>query len=116
MSGLIIGLIGKSGLKYVLVFGIGSYIVFIIYVISMICKWEMKIVWISGGVILGICAIVGLIIGSFEVSFLKYVVIGVIGIGLIVICFVLYWDEDTAIVYTGMTLIIISCIMSLLII
>ena len=116
MSGLIIGLIGKSGLKYVLVFGIGSYIVFIIYVISLISNWEMGIIWISGGVIMGICTFVGLIIGSFEVSFLKYVVIGVIGIGLIVICFVLYWDEDTAIVYTGMTLIIISCIMSGLII
>ena len=63
MSGLIIGLIGNNGLKYVLIFGIGSYIVFIIYVISIICKWEMEIVWISGGVILGICTIVGLIIG-----------------------------------------------------
>ena len=117
MSGLIIGLIGNNGLKYVLIFGIGSYIVFIIYVISIICEWEMKIVWIIGGLILGICTLVDLILGSFEVSFLKYVVIGVIGIGLIVICFVLYWDEDNkAIVYTGVILIIVSCIMSGLII
>ena len=116
MSGLIIGLIGKSGLKYVLIFGIGSYIVFIIYVISIICKWKMEIVWISGGVTLGICAFVDIIIGSFEVSFLKYVVIGIIGIGLITICFVLYGDKDIEIAYTGMTLIIISCIMSGLII
>ena len=116
MSGLIIGMIDNNGLKYALIFGIGTYVVFIIYVISAICQWEMKNVWISGGVILGICTFVSLILGSFEVSFLKYVVIGVIGIGLIVICFVLYWDEDTAVAFTGAILIIISCIMSGLII
>ena len=63
MSGLIIGLIGNNGLKYALVFGIGSYIVLIIYVISIFYKWEMKIVWISGVVILGICTFVSSLIG-----------------------------------------------------
>ena len=52
ISGLIIGLIGKSGLKYVLICGIGSYITFIIYVISIIYKWEIEIVWISGVLLL----------------------------------------------------------------
>ena len=88
MSGLIIGLIGKSGLKYALIFGIGSYIAFIIYVICLICEWEIEIVWISGVLLLVICTFVDLIIGSFEVSFLRYVVIGVTGIGFIY-CFIL---------------------------
>ena len=114
MSGLIIGLIGKSGLKYALVFGIGSYIVFIICVISLFYKWEMENVWISGVLLLVICTFVDLIIGSFEVSFLKYVVIGMIGIVLIVLCFVLFYDE--CVIYTGIVLIIICCIMSGLII
>ena len=64
--------------------------------------------------ILGICTFVDLIIGSFEVSFLKYVVIGIVG--LIVLCFAMYWDEDKIIVYAGIILIIISCIMTGLII
>ena len=112
ISGLTIGLIGKSVWQYVLIFGIGSYIELIIYVICIIYEWEMNSVWISGGVIFEICTLVDLILGSFEVSFLKYVVIVVIGIGLIAICFVLYCDEDTEIAFTGITLIIISCIIS----
>ena len=66
ISGLIIGLIGNNGLKYALVFGIGSYIVLIIYVISIICKLEMIFVWFSGGMLLGICTFVYLIMGFME--------------------------------------------------
>ena len=84
--------------------------------ISAIYQWEMKNVWISEGVILGICTFVDLILGSFEVSFLKYVVIGEIGIGLIVICFAMCWDDNKAIAFTGLILITICCIMSGLII
>ena len=66
ISGLIIGLIGNNGLKYALVFGIGSYIVLIIYVISIICKLEMIFVWFSGGMLLGICTFAYLIMGFME--------------------------------------------------
>ena len=112
LTGLIFGLIGNSALKYVLIFGIGEYSILILYVICVICKWEMEIVWISGGVIFGVSIIIDLVMGSFEVSFLKYVVIGVIGIGLMILCYVLYWDKDKEIVYTGIVLIFISSIMT----
>ena len=113
MSGLIIGLIGNNGLKYVLIFGIGSYIVFIIYVISAICQWEMKNVWISGGVILGICTLVDLILGSFEVSFLKHFTIVLIGLELIIFCYAFIKNEDDSCLL--IFLIIIGCVMTSLI-
>ena len=112
ITGLIIEFVGKSVFKYVLIFGIGSYIVLIIYMICAIYRWEMIIVWISGGVIFGLCTFVDLVIGSLEVSFLKYVVVGVIGIGLMILCYVLYWDKDEEIVYAGIVSILISCIMT----
>ena len=100
-------MIGKSGLKYALICGIGSYIVFIIYVILSIYDGVMEIVWVSGVVLFGICTFVDLGNESETVFLLKHVAIGIIGLVLIVLCFVFYWDENKKIVYTGIVIIII---------
>ena len=67
----------------------------------------MENVWISGGVIFGICTFVDLGNESETVLLLKHVAIGIIGLVLIVLCFVFYWDENKKIVYTGIVIIII---------
>ena len=108
MSGLIIGLIGKSGLKYALICGIGSYIVLIIYVILAIYDGVMEIVWLSGVVLFGICTFVDMGINTSEtVLLLKQAAIGIIGLVLIVLCFIFYWDENKNYVYTGIVIIVI---------
>ena len=112
MSGLIIWFIGKSGLKYALIFGIGSYIVLIIYVVSAISEWEMKKVWISEVMILGLCTFVALIMGSSEVSFLKYIAIGLIGLIISILCYIQYFEKHHEVAYTGIAVIIISTILT----
>ena len=76
----------------------------------------MKNVWISGGVILGICTFVSSLFGLFDIRLIISTAIVVLYIAAITIIYKKYWDEDKAIAFTGMTLIIISCIMSGLII
>ena len=113
-SGLIIGLIGNNGMKYALIFGIGSYIVLIIYVISAICKWEIENVWISLVLLLVICTLVDLIIGSFEVSYMKYVTIGIIGTVLVIVC-LCACNENKELQITGLIIIVITCAITVII-
>ena len=98
-------------LKYILIFVTGLILIFLFYVLSACCDWEMGVVYWSAGVIFGICILVSLIMGSFEVSYMKYILIGVIGIILIVICFAICSNE-IEVAITGTIIIIATCIVT----
>ena len=68
MSGLIIGLIGKSGWLGFLILGIASYIAFIIFIINAICKEDNMNTFFG----------MGLVVCTFGVSFAIYVWVGIL--------------------------------------
>ena len=98
-------------LKYILIFVTGLILIFLFYVLSACCDWEMGVVYWSAGVIFGICILVSLIMGSFEVSYMKYILIGVIGIILIAICFAIS-SNKIEVAITGTIIIIATCIVT----
>ena len=112
LTGLIIGFIGKAGFKYILTFLIGTLIVITIFMFTLfLSEFPVEIVWISATIVYAICTVTSLIMGSFEVTYLKYISIGLLGISLIIPIGIIFSDNIEAAI-TGTVLIIATCIMT----
>ena len=112
LTGLLIGFIGKAGFKYILTILIGTLIVITIFMFTLsLSEFPVEIVWISATIVYAICTVTSLIMGSFEVTYLKYISIGLLGISLIIPIGIIFSDNIEAAI-TGTVLIIATCIMT----
>ena len=109
MTGLITN---DNNSKHVLIFAIGSYVACIVYLMCAIFEWEMGFVFGVSLIIMGACSLASFIVGSLNLSILKYMSIGLFGSGLIVLCLVNYLDEDKAMALTGAVLIVVASILT----
>ena len=98
-------------LRYVTIFVILLFIIYIIFLIVYYCGWKMNIVYSSAGLIFGICIVTSLILLSIKNELLRYVTIFVIGLFITYIIFlrVYYCGWKMNIVYSSAGLIFGIC-------
>ena len=117
ITSLILLSIKNELLRYVTIFVILLFIIYIIFLIVYYCEWEMNIVYSSASIIFGICIVTSLIMLWNKNELLRYVTIFVIGLFVTYIIFLIvyYCGWKMNIVYSSASIILGICIVTSLI-